>query len=108
MSHPGSIASGHVLKTFWIISTKFRAIGALIMLPGLGYGRYSIAGGVRHCDPRANWTTHRQVKMFRNMYGKGSLLSILTEIDSYAATLSSQGRLHQVECAIEAIKVPQL
>jgi len=74
------------------------------MLPGLGYGRYSIAGGVRHCDPRANWTTHRQVKMFRNMYGKGSLLSILTEIDSYAATLSSQGRLHQVECAIEAIK----
>ena len=62
---------------------------------------------VSHCDP-ANSTTHRQVKMFRNMYGKGSLLSILTEIDNDAATWSPQGRLHQVECAIEVIKVPQL
>jgi len=45
--------------------------------------------------------------MFRNMYGKASLLTILTEIDSDAATWSPQGRLHQVEYAIEAIKVPR-
>jgi len=45
--------------------------------------------------------------MFRNMYGKllSLFITLNTIIDSDAATWSPQGRLHQVEYAIEAIKV---